>query len=117
MIAKTRGQLLGVLGPRINDARTFAPGAAVVATPGFDGMLVSAHRETHFVREHSVVANKAQAAAPATRPTRVGNHFEAFHPGRKFRFDDFDGRGLAIAQMKGRRRDSVLAGTRTGATT
>src|SRR5262249_6993516 len=106
---------LGVLSPWINDARTFAPGTAAVVTPGFDGVLVGAHRETHFVREHSIVANKAQAAAPATRPTRVGNHFEAFHSGRKFRFDDFDGRGLELAKMKGCGRASFLAGTRPSA--
>src|SRR5262249_50480215 len=78
MIAKTRGQLLGVLGPRVNKTRAFATGTPVVATPGFDGVLVRAHREAHIIREHSIVANEAQAAAPATRPARVGNHFEAF---------------------------------------
>src|SRR5262245_42186338 len=115
MIAKTRGKLLCVLGSRVNNARAFASGTPIVATPGFDGMFVRAHRETHFVRQNSIVANEAQTAAPTTSPARVGNHLETFHPGGKFRFDDFDGCCLAIAQMKGRGRDSIFAATRAGA--
>src|SRR5512132_1674241 len=81
VIAETRWQRLFGFCFGIDQAGASTPRHAVVAAEGCDRMLVGAHGEADIVGEDSILADKAQAAAPLARAAGVGKHLEALDAG------------------------------------
>src|ERR1043165_3866841 len=80
MIAEAGGHALFTRRTRIDDASAFAAGHTLIGAEGFDGVFVRAHGKTHIIGENSIIARKAQAAAPFPGAARIGNHFKTLDP-------------------------------------